>query len=253
MLKIKNLSVSVGSKKIIKNFSFEFKKGKVYVVMGPNGSGKSTLAYALMASPVYKVESPKSVKSSITFLGENITDLDAQKRAEKGVFLSFQNPLSLSGITVFQLLQLALSGKVDPVTLRRKILSTAKELHLTEELLRRSVNENASGGEKKKLEVLQAAVLDKPLQIFDEVDTGVDVDALKRIGSFLHKNKKNKTYIVITHYYRLLKYLKPDTVLILNQGKLVKTGTAKLALEIEKNGYGLESRRSVKSIRSVKS
>jgi len=231
MLKIKNLSVSVGSKKIIKNFSYEFKKGKVYVVMGPNGSGKSTLAYALMAHPAYQT------KGTLMFNGENVTELDAQKRAENGIFLSFQNPLSLSGITVFQLLQLALSGKIDPVTLRRKVLSTAKELHLSEELLRRSLNENASGGEKKKLEVLQAAVLDKRLQIFDEVDTGVDVDALKKIGSFLHKNKKNKTYIVITHYNRLLKYLKPDTVLILNQGKLVKTGTAKLAEEIEKNGY----------------
>lgn len=235
MLSVKNLTVSVGVKKIIKNFSFEFKKGKVYVVMGPNGSGKSTLAYSLMAHPAYES------KGTIKLNGENVTELDVQKRAEKGIFLSFQNPLSLSGITVFQLLQLALSGKVDPVTLRRKVLSTAKELHLSEELLRRSLNENASGGEKKKLEVLQAAVLDKPLQIFDEVDTGVDVDALKKIGSFLHKNKKNKTYIVITHYNRLLKYLKPDSILILNQGKLVKTGGAGLAKQIEKSGYGSKS------------
>lgn len=231
MLSLKNLSVSVGEKKIIKNFSFEFKKGKVYVVMGPNGSGKSTLAYSLMAHPAYES------KGTIKLKGENVTELDAQKRAEKGIFLSFQNPLALSGITVFQLLQLALSGKIDPVTLRRKVLSTAKELRLSEELLRRSLNENASGGEKKKLEVLQAAVLDKPLQIFDEVDTGVDVDALKTIGKFLQKNKENKTYIVITHYNRILKFLKPDEVLILKDGKLVKTGTAKLAVQIERTGY----------------
>ncbi len=108
---------------------------------------------------------------------------------------------------------------------------------MSEELLRRSLNENASGGEKKKLEVLQAAVLDKPLQIFDEVDTGVDVDALKTIGKFLQKNKENKTYIVITHYNRILKFLKPDEVLILKDGKLVKTGTAKLAVQIERTGY----------------
>ncbi len=235
MLSIKNLSVSVGEKKIIKNFSFEFEKGKVYVVMGPNGSGKSTLAYSLMAHPAYET------KGALKLNGENVVELDAQKRAEKGIFLSFQNPLALSGITVFQLLQLAMSGKIDPVILRRKVLSTAKELHLSEELLRRSLNENASGGEKKKLEVLQAAVLDKPLQIFDEVDTGVDVDALKKIGSFLHKNKKNKTYIVITHYNRLLKYLKPDSILILNQGKLVNTGGAGLAKQIEKSGYGSKS------------
>lgn len=235
MLSIKNLSVSVGEKKIIKNFSFEFEKGKVYVVMGPNGSGKSTLAYSLMAHPAYET------KGALKLNGENVVELDAQKRAEKGIFLSFQNPLALSGITVFQLLQLAMSGKIDPVILRRKVLSIAKELHLSEELLRRSLNENASGGEKKKLEVLQAAVLDKPLQIFDEVDTGVDVDALKKIGSFLHKNKKNKTYIVITHYNRLLKYLKPDSILILNQGKLVNTGGAGLAKQIEKSGYGSKS------------
>ena len=231
MLSINNLSVSVGEKKIIKNFSFEFKKGKVYVVMGPNGSGKSTLAYSLMAHPTYES------KGTVKLNGENVIELDAQKRAEKGIFLSFQNPLSLSGITVFQLLQLAMSGKIDPVILRRKVLSTAKELHLSEELLRRSLNENASGGEKKKLEVLQAAILDKPVQIFDEVDTGVDVDALKTIGKFLQKNKTNKPYIVITHYNRILKYLKPDAVLILNDGRLVKTGTAKLAKQIEQKGY----------------
>lgn len=231
MLRLKNLSVSVGEKKIIKNFSFDFQKGKVYVVMGPNGSGKSTLSYALMAHPTYELN------GLISLNGENITDLDAQKRAEKGIFLSFQSPLSLSGVTVFQLLQLALSGTIDPVMLRRKVLSTAKELHLSEELLRRSLNENASGGEKKKLEVLQATILDKQVQIFDEVDTGVDVDALKTIGTFLNKNKKNKTYIIITHYNRILKYVKPDEVLVLNNGKLVRTGGASLAKQIERTGY----------------
>lgn len=231
MLRLKNLSVSVGEKKIIKNFSFDFQKGKVYVVMGPNGSGKSTLSYALMAHPTYELN------GLISLNGENITDLDAQKRAEKGIFLSFQSPLSLSGVTVFQLLQLALSGTIDPVKLRRKVLSTAKELHFSEELLRRSLNENASGGEKKKLEVLQATILDKQVQIFDEVDTGVDVDALKTIGTFLNKNKKNKTYIIITHYNRILKYVKPDEVLVLNNGKLVRTGGASLAKQIERTGY----------------
>ncbi len=235
MLRLKNLSVSVGEKKIIKNFSFDFQKGKVYVVMGPNGSGKSTLSYALMAHPTYELN------GLISLNGENITDLDAQKRAEKGIFLSFQSPLSLSGVTVFQLLQLALSGTIDPVKLRRKVLSTAKELHLSEELLRRSLNENASGGEKKKLEVLQAAILDKQVQIFDEVDTGVDVDALKTIGTFLNKNKKNKTYIIVTHYNRILKYVKPDEVLVLNNGKLVRTGGASLAKKIERKGYGSKS------------
>lgn len=231
MLQLKNLSVSVGEKKIIKNFSFTFQKGKVYVVMGPNGSGKSTLSYALMAHPSYLL------KGDIILNGEKVTELDAQKRAEKGIFLSFQSPLALSGVTVFQLLQLALSGRIDPVKLRRQVLNTAKDLHLSEELLRRSLNENASGGEKKKLEVLQATILDKQVQIFDEVDTGVDVDALKTIGTYLQKNKKNKMYIIITHYNRILKYIKPDEVLVLMNGKLVKQGSEKLAKDIEKNGY----------------
>lgn len=237
MLKLSHLSVSAGSKKIIKDFSFEFQQNKVYVIMGPNGSGKSTLAHALMASPVYSVVSPKSVRSPIVLHGEDITELDAEKRAKKGIFLSFQNPVSLSGITVFQLLQLALTGVIKPLELRSRVLKTAKKLRLSEELLRRSLNDNASGGEKKKLEVLQGAVLDKPVQIYDEVDTGVDVDALKTIASFLHANKKGKTYIVITHYNRILKYLKPDAVLVLMNGTLVTTGTAALAQQIEKNGY----------------
>lgn len=236
MLKLTNISVSAGAKKIIKNLSFTFEDNKVYVIMGPNGSGKSTLAHTLMASPIYTVSGPKSAPL-IALDNENITELDAEKRAKKGIFLSFQNPVSLSGITVFQLLQLALSGIMKPLALRSQILKTAQKLHLSEDLLRRSLNDNASGGEKKKLEVLQGAVLNKSVQIYDEVDTGVDVDALKTIASFLHANKKGKTYIVITHYNRILKYLKPDVVLVLMNGSLVATGSAKLAKEIEKNGY----------------
>lgn len=234
MLQVKNLTVSAGDKKIIKDFTYDFERDKVYIVMGPNGSGKSTLANALMAHPSYKVNG----RSKILFEKENITELDAQKRAIKGFFLSFQTPLSLSGVTPYQLLQTALSGIVDPLTLRKKIQQTAKELKIPLEFLSRSLNEGASGGEKKKLEVLQAAILDKPIQIFDEIDTGVDVDALKTIATFLHKRKKGKTYIVITHYNRILKYLKPDRVLVLVEGKLRRVGSAKLALQIEKKGYG---------------
>jgi len=211
--------------------------------MGPNGSGKSTLAHALMASPVYTVTSQKSVRAPIVLDGQDVTELDAEKRAKKGIFLSFQNPVSLSGITVFQLLQLALTGIMKPLDLRSRVLKTAKKLNLSEELLRRSLNDNASGGEKKKLEVLQGAVLNKPVQIYDEVDTGVDVDALKTIATFLHANKKGKTYIVITHYNRILKYLKPDEVVILMNGSLVSTGTAALAKQIEKHGYDFLQRR----------
>jgi len=217
----------------LQDFNFEFETGKIYAVMGPNGSGKSTLAYTIMGHPSYVV----SKESSITFEGENITELKADKRSEKGIFLSFQSPLSLSGVKVQQLLHYALQGKKDPLTIREEIKKYARELNIDEHLLSRSLNEGASGGEKKKLEVLQAAVLEKKLLIFDEVDTGVDIDALKSIAKFLNTHKQDKTYIIITHYNRILKYLKPDKVLIVGGGKLQKVGDYTLADQIEKEGY----------------
>ncbi len=233
MLSIKNLTAKIGKKTILKDFNFNFETGKVYAVMGPNGSGKSTLAYAIMGHPSYLVNG----ESKLFFNKKNITNLDAEKRAKLGIFLSFQSPMALSGVKVHQLLQLALSGKKDPLTIRNEITKYAKELKIKEELLERSLNEGASGGEKKKLEVLQAAVLDKKFLIFDEVDTGVDVDALKAISQFLHKNKSGKTYIVITHYNRILHHLKPDYVLVLIDGELKKVGNSTLAKKIEKEGY----------------
>ncbi|HRN70143.1 MAG TPA: hypothetical protein PLS49_03065, partial [Candidatus Woesebacteria bacterium] len=168
---------------------------------------------------------------------EDIAELEADERANKGIFLSFQTPLALSGVKVYQLLQLALQGKKDPLTIRKEAQKYAKELGISEDLLSRPLNEGASGGERKKMEVLQAAVLDKKLLIFDEVDTGVDVDALKSISKFLTKHKKDKTYIIITHYNRILHHLKPDYVLVMMKGKIVKVGDASLAKEIEKSGY----------------
>ncbi len=235
MLNIKKLTVSVGKKKIIADFNFTFEQGKIYAIMGPNGSGKSTLAYSLMGHPLYLVNN----KSKITYKKENLVALKPEKRSELGLFMSFQTPLSLSGVTPYQLLLTAAAGKWDPLQLRNKINAIAKELKVSQELLSRSLNEGASGGEKKKLEVLQAAILDKQVQIFDEIDTGVDVDALKTIAKFLDRHKKGKTYILITHYNRILHYLKPDKVLVLVDGKLVKVGGAKLAEQIEKKGYQL--------------
>lgn len=233
MLKLKKLTVLIENKKILNNIDFEYEKGKTYAVMGPNGSGKSTLAYAVMGHPAYTVNS----KSKILLNGENIVELEANERAEKGMFLSFQSPLALSGVKVYQLLQLALNGKKDPLTIREEARKYAQELGISEELLNRPLNEGASGGERKKMEVLQAAVLDKSLLIFDEVDTGVDVDALKSISKFLKKHQKDKTYIVITHYNRILHHLQPDHVLIMVKGNIVKVGDHKLAKEIEKKGY----------------
>lgn len=233
MLTVKNLKVSIEGKDILNGIDFEFEKGKVYAVMGPNGSGKSTLSYALMGHPAYEVFE----NSQILFEGEDIREMEADERAGKGIFLSFQTPLSLSGVKVYQLLQLALNGKKDPLKIRQEAQKYAKELGISEELLGRPLNEGASGGERKKMEVLQAAVLDKKLLIFDEVDTGVDVDALKSISHFLNAHKENRTYIIITHYNRILHHLNPDYVLVMRKGKIVKVGDSSLAQEIEAKGY----------------
>ena len=233
MLTVKNLSVSVGKKKIIENFNFNFSPGKIYVIMGPNGSGKSSFAYSLMGHPLYAT----SKKTRITLGSKRIDNLSPEKRSEGGMFLSFQSPLSLAGVSVRELLYMALSKKRDPLEIRQEIDKYALELKVSQDLLSRSLNEGASGGEKKKLETLQAAVLDKKIMIFDEIDTGVDVDALRAIATFLKKHKKNKTYILITHYSRVLKLLNPDKVLILMDGKLRKVGDKKLAVKIEKDGY----------------
>lgn len=233
MLTLSNLSVSVEKKPILKNVSYTFETGKVYAVMGPNGSGKSTLAYAVMGHPAYQIDS----KSQILMEAEPVQQLKPEERAERGMFLSFQTPLSLAGVKMSQLLQLALKGKKDPLQIRNEMKAYAKELLINAELLERSLNEGASGGEKKKLEVLQAAVLNTQLQIFDEVDTGVDVDSLKAIAEFLNKHKEGKTYIIITHYNRILRYLRPDKVLVLIDGQLRTEGDHTLAEEIEKHGY----------------
>lgn len=233
MLSIQKLNVSVGTKHILKDFTFDFEDGKVYAVMGPNGSGKSTLAYSIMGHPGYEISS----ESKLVMDGEDIRELEPDKRAKKGIFLSFQSPLSLSGVRPYQLIQLAAKGKPDALTLRKNVQSLAKELKIKDELLSRSLNEGASGGEKKKMEVLQAAALDKKCIIFDEVDTGVDVDALKTIAQFLEKNRKGKTYVVITHYNRILHYLKPDRILVIADGELKTVGDHTLADRIEKEGY----------------
>jgi Fe-S cluster assembly ATP-binding protein len=186
-----------------------------------------------MGHPAYDV----SADSKIILNNKDISEMETDERAKAGVFLSFQTPLSLSGVKVYQLLQLALSGIKDPLTIRNEAKKYAFELAINEELLNRSLNEGASGGERKKMEVLQAAVLDKKILIFDEVDTGVDVDSLRYISNFLTSHKKDKTYLVITHYNRILHYLKPDYVLVLMKGKLVKVGGPELAKQIEEEGY----------------
>ncbi|OGK14913.1 Fe-S cluster assembly ATPase SufC [Candidatus Roizmanbacteria bacterium RIFCSPLOWO2_02_FULL_37_19] len=234
MLELKNLTVSIGRKKILHNISFDFKKGKTYAIMGPNGSGKSTLAATIMGHPAYELNK----KSRLLFNGKTINNDPPHKRSEKGIFLSFQTPLSLSGINIYQLMRYALDGKLDPLEIRKKVQKYAKQLKISEELLSRSLNEGFSGGEKKKLEVIQAAMLDPEIIFFDEVDTGVDVDAMRIIASFINSlKKKGKTIILITHYNRILKHVKPDEVIVMRDGKIIVSGKKNLADQIEKEGY----------------
>ncbi len=233
MLVLKNLTVFANNKKIINNLNYSYEKNKIYTIMGPNGSGKSTLAYAILGHPNYQLDKG----SKIIFQKKDITDIEPDKRAKEGIFLSFQMPLSLTGINVFQLLRVSLSGKKDPIKLKKEIDDYKKILHIKDELIYRSLNEGASGGEKKKIELLQAAILNPKLLILDEIDTGVDVDGLKKIAQFLYLIKKEKTIILITHYNRILKHFLPDKILILVNGQLVDQGDRKLAEKIEKDGY----------------
>lgn len=241
MLSIHNLSVSVGEKKILNNLSFSFKAGKTYAILGPNGSGKSTLAGAVMGHPDFSLSHKSRLllqENSPSKKKRNIKHLSPDKRAALGMFLSFQTPLALPGVTVFELLRLALEGRMDPVLLHKTVKTYAQELGIKEELLRRSLNDGFSGGERKKFEVLQAAILQPRFALFDEIDTGVDVDALKTIARFTNKRlPKSTTRVFITHSAKLLTYMKPDAVLVIKDGRLVKTGSHALAQHISKKGF----------------
>lgn len=235
MLKVKNLTVSIGEKTILKNIDIAFEKGKVYAIMGPNGSGKSTLAATIMGHPIYRI----SDTSRIVFNDVEIKEEESHLRAKRGMFLSFQSPLTLSGVNVFQLMRVALDGKLDPLTLKNKLKSLAKKLKIKEELISRSLNDGFSGGEKKKMEVIQAAVMEPSFLMLDEIDTGVDIDSLKTIAEFLSDMKSlDRTIVIITHYNRILKYLVPDEVLVVMGGQIATQGSADLAQKIEADGYG---------------
>lgn len=236
MLNTRNLTASIEGKTILKNISLSFEEGKTYALLGPNGSGKSTLASVLMGHPSFSAETG----SRIMFEGEDITEWTPDKRAKEGLFLSFQSPLALPGVTIYQLLRFALDKKIDALSLRKKVKAFAEELHISEELLSRSINDGFSGGERKKMEVLQWAMLEPKLAIFDEVDTGVDVDALKTIAEFLKKyRKENQTFLFITHSTKLLEILQPNETIVLKDGEIMRQGDGSLAKEIiEKEGFG---------------
>lgn len=234
MLSLQHFSVSVEKKDILRDFTFDFLPDKTYALMGPNGSGKSTLASAIMGHPKYRV----ARNSKLLMNEKNLKPLSPDARTRQGVFLSFQTPMELAGVTVFELLRLALEKRIAPVELHARVGKYARELHIKDELLKRSLNAGFSGGEKKKLEALQAALLQPRFAIFDEIDTGVDVDAVKTITKFLNRHlPKETTRVFITHSTRLLQAIKPDTVLVLRDGQLVKTGSTALAKKIEEQGF----------------
>ncbi len=247
-LTVSNLHASVDGKKILRGLSLQVKSGEVHVIMGPNGGGKSTLAYALMGHPLY------TTLGKIKVNKKEIGNLPTEERAKAGLFLALQSPIAVPGVTVMNLLRTAYGDTKNvtqnPLLARRFVGSLpigefmgmlkghAKELHIDEAFLSRGIHDGFSGGEKKKMEMLQALVLSPKFAIFDEIDTGLDVDALKVVARGMGSlAKKGTGVIVITHYQRILKYLKPNVVHILVNGKIVKTGKSDLAKYIEDYGY----------------
>lgn len=234
MLSIEHLTASIEKKRILDDISYSFESGKTYAILGPNGSGKSTLASVIMGHPNFTL----TRTSKLLWNGKNIKSLSPDKRTRLGLSMTFQNPLTLTGISIRDLLRSALEKKYDVFELYRKIQAAAKSLHIKDELLSRSLNDGFSGGEKKKLEALQIALIEPKLVLFDEIDTGVDVDALKTITLFLKRSiPKESTLIFITHSAKLLKYMRPDEVLVIKNGHLVASGGPELAAAIEKNGF----------------
>ena len=241
MLKINNLYVSIENKGILKGVNLDIKAGEVHAIMGPNGSGKSTLAYVLAGHPRYKVTS-----GSIEFLGKDITLDKPEDRAKGGMFLAFQYPLEIPGVSIANALRLAYNSiakaqgreVLDVPKFRELLLSKMADLSMSADFIDRPLNEGFSGGEKKKAEILQAAVLNPKLLILDETDSGLDVDALRVVAEGINKIKSSdKAVLLITHYQRILKYIEPDFVHVFVDGKIERSGDKKLAEELEEKGY----------------
>ena len=241
MLTIDNLHVSIDGKAILNGINLDVRAGEVHAIMGPNGSGKSTLSAAVAGNESYEV-----VKGDILFKGENIIELAPEERAHKGIFLSFQYPIEIPGITVTNFIKTSINSNLKargenemPANkMLKKIREKASLLEIDSKFLSRSLNEGFSGGEKKRNEIFQMAMLEPSLAILDETDSGLDIDALKVVAYGVNKLKsKDNAVIIITHYQRLLDYIIPDYVHVLHEGKIVKSGGKELAHELEEKGY----------------
>ena len=241
ILEIKNLHAGVENKKILKGFSLTINAGEVHALMGLNGSGKSTLAAILAGRDGYEV-----TEGAVNYLGKDLLELDPEERAREGVFLAFQYPVEIPGVNSTYFLKAALNEirkskgqqELDAIEFLALVKDKIKLLDLNEDLLKRSVNEGFSGGEKKRAEIFQMAVLEPKLAILDETDSGLDIDALKIVSSGVNKLRRaDSCQLVITHYQRLLNHIVPDFVHVMADGKIVKSGGKELALELEANGY----------------
>lgn len=241
MLSIKNLHASVEEKQILKGINLDVQPGEVHAIMGPNGSGKSTLASVLAGREEYEV-----TEGSVEFLGKNILELSPEDRAREGLFLAFQYPVEIPGVSTTNFIKTALNEKrkyqgqepLDAVSFMKLMKEKIKLVEIDKSLLTRSINEGFSGGEKKKNEIFQMAMLEPKLTILDETDSGLDIDALRIVANGVNKLRdENRAIIVITHYQRLLDHLQPDFVHVLVNGRIVKSGTKDLALELEEKGY----------------
>ena len=241
MIEIKNLHVNVGEKEILKGISLKVMPGELHVIMGRNGSGKSTLANVLAGKDKYEV-----LKGSITFEGGNLLDLSPEERACAGLFLSFQYPVSIPGVNMMYFLKAAVNAvrksqgndEMDAVDFLSMIREKLKKVALDESFIHRPVNDGFSGGEKKRNEILQMITLEPRLAILDETDSGLDIDALKIVAQGVNDYRSpNRSFILITHYQRILNYMQPDFVHVLMNGKLVKSGNMELAKELEEKGY----------------
>ena len=241
LLEVKDLDVSINENEILKNFNLKINKGEIHAIMGPNGSGKSTFSKVLAGHPAYSVSN-----GDILFKGSSILDLEPEQRSHLGIFLAFQYPIEIPGVSNEDFLRLAYNSKqkfynkpeIDPIEFLSVINEKLQLVDMSPIFLSRNVNEGFSGGEKKRNEILQMILLDSELAILDETDSGLDIDALKTISMGINNfMNPSKSILLITHYQRLLDYIKPDYVHVMQNGKIVKTGSAQLAKELESKGY----------------
>jgi len=240
-LNINNLNVSIEGKKILDDFNLTINQGEVHAIMGPNGSGKSTLANVLAGNEDYEVNSGK-----IIFKDSDLLDLNIEERAQKGIFLAFQYPVEIPGVNITPFLLSSINSKLknnkkpelDNLSFAKILRNKAEELDIKTDMLKRSINKGFSGGEKKRYEILQMSVLNPEFAIFDETDSGLDVDAFRIVTEGINKFKNEKnSFLIITHYQKLLDYIRPDYVHVMRNGKIVKSGDISLASEIEESGY----------------